>query len=313
MNIISDFLSFNTNGLYCKYGDFYLDPKGPVTTAVISHAHADHAISGNNSVYCTEATAAFMHLRYGKNAAKVFNIAAYHKPFSINHVKITFIPAGHMLGSAQVLMEHDGVCYLYTGEYKLQPDATCEPIEWVKADVLVTESTFADPDILHPGPIAEIQKLNDIKINILLGAYSLGKSQRLIKLINEHAPQKKILVHHRIMPINAIYEKLGYSPGRYQVYSRKLMKEQEEYIYIVPPFTFDSYINAKGVKRLFASGWENLQVNKNDTLFISDHVDWNDILLAVQHVNPSQIWTLHGHGAHLKKYFGNDIFVKLLN
>ena len=311
--ILDDFLSFNPNGLYCKYGDFYLDPTEPVATAVISHAHADHAISGNTNVFCTEATAAFMQLRYGKNAAKAFNIAGYHQSFIIKDVKISFISAGHMLGSAQVLMEHEGTRYLYTGDYKIQPDATCEPIEWVKTDVLITESTFADPAIVHPDPVTEIQKLNDIKINILLGAYGLGKSQRLIHMINEHAPQKKILVHHRIMPINTIYEKMGFSPGKYQLYSRKLMKEQDEYVYIVPPFTFDSYINAKGVKRLFASGWKNLQVNNNDTLFISDHVDWNDILQAIEHSQPKQVWTLHGNGMHLKKYFGDDILVKILN
>ena len=313
MPILNDFLSFNTKGLYCKYGDFYIDPTEPVTTAVVSHAHADHAISGNENVYCTEATAAFMQLRYAKNAAKVFNIVAYNAVFNIKDVQITFISAGHMLGSAQVLMEYDDVKYLYTGDYKLQTDETCEPIAWVKADVLITESTFADPAILHPNPVEEIKKLNDIKLNILLGAYGLGKSQRLINLINLHAPQKKILIHHRIMPINAIYEKMGFSPGKYELYSRKLMKTQGEYVYIVPPFTFDSYINAKGVKRLFASGWKNLQVNQDDTLYISDHVDWNDILQTVKHVQPKQIWTLHGNGMHLKKYFGDDIFVKLLN
>jgi len=179
--------------------------------------------------------------------------------------------------------------------------------------VLITESTFADPQTSHPDPVEQIKKLNDIKTNILLGAYGLGKSQRLINLINEHAPQKRLLIHHRIMPINAIYEKLEYSPGKYEIYSRRLMKEQKEYVYIVPPFTFDSYINAKGVKRLFASGWNKLQVNKNDTLFISDHVDWNDILQAIEHVEPRQIWTLHGNGAHLKNYFGDRLVVKLLN
>ncbi|MEO6630610.1 MAG: exonuclease, partial [Mucilaginibacter sp.] len=152
-----------------------------------------------------------------------------------------------------------------------------------------------------------------IKINILLGAYGLGKSQRLINMISEHAPQKKILVHHRIMPINAIYQKMGIKLGKHEIYGRKLMKNQEEFVYIVPPFTFDSYIRATGVKRLFASGWKNLQVNKQDTLFISDHVDWNDILQAVKNVNPKQIWTLHGNGKHLEKYFGNEIVVKILN
>jgi putative mRNA 3-end processing factor len=311
--IREDFVSINTNGIYCKYGDFYIDPQLPVTKAVISHAHADHAIKGNDTIYGTAATFAFMQLRYGKNSAKVFNTVAYNSSFTIGGVKITFISAGHMLGSAQVLMEYEGVRYLYTGDYKLQPDATCEPIEWVTTDVLITESTFADPAVLHPDPVEEIKKLNDIKLNILLGAYGLGKSQRLINLINLYAPQKKVLIHHRIMPINAVYEKMGFAPGKCQIYSRKLMKEQNEFVYIVPPFTFDSYIRATGVKRLFASGWKNLQVNNQDTLFISDHVDWNDILQTIKNTQPSQIWTLHGNGAHLKKYFGDDIFVKLLN
>ena len=311
--ILDDFLIFNPSGLYCKYGDFYLDPQLPVTNAVISHAHADHALPGNTNIFCTEATHAFMKLRYGKNAGKFFNIAPYHAKFNVGGVEITFISAGHMLGSAQVLMEYRGVRYLYTGDYKVQPDATCEPIEWVNADVLITESTFADPAILHPDPIEEITKLNDIKLNILLGAYGLGKSQRLINMISEHVPQKKILVHHRIMPINAIYQKMGVTLGKHEIYSRKLMKNQEEFVYIVPPFTFDSYIRAAGVKRLFASGWKNLQANKQDTLYISDHVDWNDILQAVKNVNPKQLWTLHGNGKHLEKYFGGDIVVKILN
>ncbi|MES2062609.1 MAG: MBL fold metallo-hydrolase [Bacteroidota bacterium] len=311
--ILDDFIAFNANGLYCRYADFYLDPQQPVTNAVISHAHADHAVSGNINVYATEATYAFMQLRYGKSASKVNHIAAYNAPFTIGDVQITYIPAGHMPGSAQVLMEYKGIRYLYTGDYKLQPDATCEPMAFVKADVLITESTFADPTTAHPDPVAEIKKLNDIKINILLGAYSLGKSQRLIRMINDYAPQKKILVHHRIMPINAIYQKMGFELGTHQMYGRKLMKEQLEYVYIVPPFTFDSYLRATGVRRLFASGWKNLQVNAQDTLFISDHADWDDIIKTIEQTQPQQIWTLHGNGTHLKNHFNNDIFVKLLS
>jgi len=312
MNIKEDFLYFDKNGLYCKYGNFYIDPVQPVASAVVSHAHADHAISGNQKVYCTEATAAFMKLRYGKNAAAELKMTGYDQPFSIGGVQIKLAPAGHMLGSAQVLMEFDGVRYLYTGDYKLQPDATCEPFEWHEADVLITESTFANPAISHPDPVTEIKKLNDLNINILLGAYGLGKSQRLINLISAYAPQKKILVHHKIMPINAIYEKMGFPPGKYEVYNRKLMKNQEQYVYLVPPFTFDSYLRATGVKRLFASGWKNLQVNEQDTLFISDHVDWKDILLTITKTKPRQIWTLHGSGGQLKKQFGDDILVKIL-
>jgi putative mRNA 3-end processing factor len=311
--ILDDFLSFDPYGLYCRYGNFYLDPKQPVAQAVITHAHADHAVSGNTNIYATAATIAFMQLRYGKNAGKVTYTAAYYAPFEIGGVQINFIPAGHMPGSAQILMEYKGTSYLYTGDYKLQPDSTCEPMEFVKADVLITESTFAEPSTAHPDPVEEIKKLNGIKLNILLGAYSLGKSQRLIRMINDYAPQKKILVHHRIMPINAIYEKMGFALGKHQIYGRKLMKTQEEWVYIVPPFTFDSYLRATGVKRLFASGWKNLQVNAQDTLFISDHADWNDIIYTIERVEPQQVWTLHGEGKHLKDHFKNDIFVKLLN
>ncbi|GAA4088390.1 MBL fold metallo-hydrolase [Mucilaginibacter panaciglaebae] len=313
MNILDDFITIASNGIYCKYGDFYLDPQQPVNNAVISHAHADHAVSGNKEVYCTQPTKEFMYLRYHRSAAHAFNIIAYHQPFNIKGVTLTFIPAGHMLGSAMILMEYDGAKYLYTGDYKIQPDATCEPIEWVKADVLITESTFADPGVIHPDAVSEIKKLNDIKSNILLGAYGMGKSQRLIQLINEHAPQKKVLVHHKIMPINQIYERLGFKLGNYQLYGRKLMKEQNGFVYLVPPFTFNSYIKAVGVKRLFASGWNSLQVNQQDTLFISDHVDWNDILSAVEKVSPKQIWTLHGNGKYLKEHFGCNIVVKILN
>src|SRR6185312_2355295 len=113
--ILDDFVCLNDNGLYCKYGDFYLDPVQPVNKAVISHAHADHAVSGNNEVYGTAATLAFMRLRYGKNPAKIFNTIEYNAAFLIAGVKIIFIPAGHMLGSAQVLMEYEGIRYLYTG------------------------------------------------------------------------------------------------------------------------------------------------------------------------------------------------------
>lgn len=310
--ILDSFIVFDQNGLYCACGDFYLDPKLPVKNALVSHAHGDHAVSGSNNVYCTQATAAFMQLRYGKTAAKTFHHIGFNEPFTIGAVKITFISAGHILGSAQILMEYENTRYLYTGDYKVQADDTCEPIEWAKADVLITESTFAHPDTQHPDVVAEIKKLNDIKINIMIGAYALGKSQRLIKLINDHCPNKKILVHHKIMPLNQVYEKFGFHLGDYRLYDRKAMKVQNEFVYIVPPFTFDSYYHAKGVKRLFASGWKNLQVNQQDTLFISDHVDWNDILQCVEHTRPTQIWTLHGDGAHLKRYFADTIAVKLL-
>ena len=312
--ILSDFLYINDTGLYCAAGDFYIDPQQPVSKAIVSHAHGDHAVRGNNTVYCTAATAQIMELRYKKNAAGLFLIYPFSQSFDIGGVKITFIPAGHILGSAQILMEYQGVRYLYTGDYKLQPDTTCEPIKFAEADVLITETTFADPLVQHPDPVTEIQKLNDSVHNVLLGAYALGKAQRLISLISQHCPQRKILVHYGILPINNIYERFGFKPGKYEPYNRKLMKQPGMgYVYIVPPMTFDSYFRAKNVLRAFASGWKQLQRHNDFELLISDHVDWNDILQMIGKVKPREIWTIHGDGKHLQSYFKDQVPIKILN
>jgi len=312
--ILPDFLAFNEHGLYCKSGDFYLDPQKPVHHAVISHAHGDHAIKGHIHVYGTAPTAKFMQLRFKKESGKEFHIISYHQTFHINGVVITFIPAGHILGSAQILMEYNNTRYLYTGDYKLQEDATCEPFEYIKADVLITETTFANPAVKHPDPSQEIQKLNQNVHNVLLGAYSLGKSQRLIHLINQYCPNRTILVHHSILPINKIYESFSYPPGKYEPYNRKLMKNPDQgFVYLVPPLTFNSYFRAKNVLRVFASGWENLQMQNDVKLFISDHADWTDTLQLIENVNPSEVWTLHGDGRHLKTFFEGKIPIKLLD
>ncbi len=312
--IIEDFLVINDRGLYCREGDFYLDPKQAAEHAVISHAHGDHAARGNENVYCTAASAAFMQHRYHKNAGNNFRISGWSEPFNLNGIVISFIPAGHILGSAQVLMEYKGVRYLYTGDYKLQDDPTCEKIEFVKADVLITETTFADPSVQHPNAADEIMKLNEFKHNVLLGAYSLGKAQRLISLISDYCPQRSTLVHHSIFSLNKIYESFGFMPGKYELYNRKLMKKpDQDLVYIVPPLTFNSYIRAKNVVRAFASGWMRLQMNNDLQLLISDHVDWKDILTMLRKVEPEQVWTLHGNGKYLKEHFKDQLTVNLLN
>lgn len=312
--ILDDFLVPTQIGLFCTYGNFYLDPREMVQHAVISHAHGDHAVGGNLNVYATPATKLFMQQRYKKFAGGTFHIFEFDQRFMLNEVSITFIPAGHILGSAMVLMEHKGIKYLYTGDYKLQQDFTCEPIQFVQADVLITETTFANPDTRHPDPLQEILKLNGTDSNIMLGAYALGKSQRLIRMISDACPQKRILVHHSIHPFVKIYEQLGIDMGRYEVYDRKVMKNNSTHmIYLVPPLVYRSYIRAVNVTRVFATGWKHLQQNNGLSLYISDHVDWEDILFTVAQVRPAEIWTTHGSGAQLKSHFENNLVVKLLN
>jgi putative mRNA 3-end processing factor len=314
IKIIEDFIVQTKVGLFCSYGNFYLDPKEPVFNSVISHAHADHAIRGSEHVFCTEATSLFMKHRYKKFAAAEFHLKRYEEIFTLNGVEIIFYPAGHMLGSALVLMKFRGASYLYTGDYKLESDDTCEAIKFVKADVLITETTFAKPTTQHPDAITEICKLNDVPGNVMLGAYALGKSQRLISMINKHCPQKSILVHHSIMPFIKIYEQMGITVGNYSLYDRKVMKNnQTDLIYLVPPMVFHSYIRAINVVRIFVTGWKHLQNNQTVQLYISDHVDWNAILKTIENVAPQEVWTTHGSGTALKEYFESKLVVKLLN
>lgn len=312
--ILIDFLTFTEAGLYCRYGDFHIDPLLPVTCALVSHAHGDHARPGSSKVYCTPPTEAIMRSRYGKKAAGTFALTVYQHSFKLKDVEVIFLSAGHILGSAQILMIHQGIRYLYTGDYKMQADPTCEPLQYAQADVLITESTFAKPSVAHPDPVEEIRKLNSTPYNILLGTYGLGKAQRLTDLINRHCPDKTVLLHYSILPIHKIYEQYGVGHLRYLPYDRKIMKKNDQgYIYLVPPLTFNSYFRAKNLIKAFASGWAYLQQRNDISLYISDHVDWLDILSYIEKVKPKEIWTLHGDGKDLKAHFESQLTVRILN
>ncbi|GAA4796081.1 ligase-associated DNA damage response exonuclease [Olivibacter ginsenosidimutans] len=313
LEIKTDFLQLNEKGLYCPYGEFYLDAQRAVDKVVVSHGHGDHIVAGCREIFSTVPTRFFMEHRFGKNAGKHFHTFPYGKEFLIKEVALTFFPAGHILGSALVLMVYQGTRYLYSGDYKLQSDETCEAIQLVKADVFITESTFASPSVKHPDAIQEIKKLNAINHPILLGAYALGKAQRLTALIHTHCPDKQVLIHHAILPFHKLYDQLGALHWNYLPYNRKLMKDNpNRSIYIVPPLTFNSYIKAKNVIRVFASGWARLQKGNQLALFISDHVDWDDIIATVTWVEPKEIWTLHGDGSALQDYYNTIIPVKQL-
>lgn len=312
--ILQDFLVRDRGGYYCRYGDFHVDPKDPVQHAVISHGHGDHATPGHQEAFLTAPTRHFMELRFSRMHLPKFREIGFHQTFRLGDVDLTLYPAGHILGSAQILMEYAGVRYLYTGDYKMQPDPTCEPFEAVPADVLITETTFADPEVQHPAAEQEILKLNPIQSHIMLGTYSLGKAQRLTTLIDQYCPERKILVHHGILPIHRIYEHFGVELGNYEIYNRKAMKNPGPpyQVYLVPPMTFRSYIRAKNVVRAFASGWSHLQQHNQLALYISDHVDWADILRAISQVKPQEIWTIHGEGKHLKRHLGEQLPVRPL-
>ena len=122
-----------------------------------------------------------------------------------------------------------------------------------------------------------------------------------------------MLVHYSIYPIHQLYQNEGIDLGKYQHYDRKIMKAQTKHqVYLVPPLTFNSYQKVTNAVKIFASGWENLQKGNDQSLYISDHVDWNDILTTIKEVEPKQVWTIHGDGNALKSYFRDDLNVKIL-
>jgi putative mRNA 3-end processing factor len=311
---IENFISKTASGLYCAAGDFYIDPKRKVHKALVSHAHSDHAVPNSGNIYSTAATRKLMMSRYKNFIRSRFHDVSYRNSFQLNDVKITFYPAGHILGSAQILMEYEGRRFLYTGDFKIQEDNSCEKFELVKADVLITETTFAHPDYAHPESSSEIKRLSAvIEQNVMLGAYSIGKAQRLTQLISTHCPEKKILVQNEIAQYHKVYEGAGINLGKWEVYNRDEFKRESGYVYIVPPNWLSRNRSNKNVYRAFATGWKKYFFNCDAILHVSDHADWNDILTLIDKVQPQKIYTLHGDGSHLKEHLKDKFDITVLN
>ncbi len=304
---------YSEEGLYFTQGQFFLDPIKPVVTAIISHAHADHVTIGSRDVYCTPYTAALIRKRH-RNYPGIIHQKNFSEPFEVNGITVTFIPAGHILGSAQVLLEKDNVRYLYTGDFKLSADDTCEGFQFAEADVLITETTFALPGTTHPDPKQEIEKLNNFNdTNLVIGCYSLGKAQRLTQLINTYCTDKTIMVHKYMLPYHYFYQEAGKSLGRWEPYDKRKFRKEKNIIYLLPPAAYHSMYPNFSYLKAFASGWEHLQ-DGDLKLFISDHADWNDLLELVEKVKPKTIYTLHGDGTHLANHFSDkNIEVHMLH
>lgn len=304
MKFINGYINETEAGIYFAAGDFFLDPVKPVKNAIITHAHADHFAYGHQTIYCTPATADLLKFRFSKKLTSNFVIKDYHESFEINGTKIYFVSAGHILGSAQVVIETAAEKNLFTGDFKLQPDETCIPYEFVKADVLITESTFANPLIIHPSPEEEIKKINSFQNqNFLIGTYVLGKAQRLNMLMQKYCPDKVVMLHNMIVPFHRLYEQHSIKINNWIPYSRVAYKRNRNCIYLVPPVIYKFYYNQYKVIKAFASGWQRLQNAGDFSLYISDHADWNDLLKVIEHTQPKQLITMHGDGSELQKHF----------
>ena len=195
-----DLLAPTPSGVCCKRGGFFIDPTRPVDKAVITHGHSDHARPGHGAVLATQETLDLMRLRYGDNFARTTQAVRYGESVGLDGATVRFHPAGHVLGSAQIAVECHGMRIVASGDYKDAADPTCAPFELQKCDVFISEATFGLPVFRHGDVAAEIRKLlHSVELfperAHLVGAYSLGKAQRVIALIREAGYDKPIYMH----------------------------------------------------------------------------------------------------------------------
>lgn len=293
-----------------------MDPWKPVDLAVISHGHGDHARWGMKKYLCHHFTKPILKLRIGED----INVqsASYGEVLNINGVKLSFHPAGHIVGSAQIRLEYKGYVVVFSGDYKIQNDGISTPFELVKCHEFITESTFGLPiyNWLPPKEYAEkmkswvAQNRENGKTSVFVG-YSLGKAQRIMKSLENSG---KIFVHSSIAKLNEAIESVGIALPNYETVNfYENFKETNGEIVIVPPALLDSNLIKKipNLATAICSGWMQVRGSRRwrsaDAGFaISDHADWNGLLETVKATEAEKIWVTHGQTEVFSRYL-NEI------
>jgi putative mRNA 3-end processing factor len=293
-------------GLYCQRGGFHIDPTRPVSKAVITHAHSDHARAGHGAVLATRETLDIMALRYGPDFAGTTQALGYGERISLDGISVTLHPAGHVLGSAQIAVESDGLRIVASGDYKDVADPTCTPFELVSCDVFITEATFGLPVFRHPDPDAEIRKLlHSLKLfperAHLVGAYSLGKAQRVIALIRRAGYDAPIYLHGAMESLTRYYESRGIALGALLPAREAQKADLAGSITLCPPSALKDVWSRRFPDPLacYASGWMRVRARARQSqvelpLVISDHADWDALRTTIQATGASDIWVTHG-------------------
>jgi putative mRNA 3-end processing factor len=293
-------------GLYCPPGDFYIDPTRAVARAVITHGHSDHARAGHGAVLAMVETLAIMQARYGDGFAGAAEAVRYGQTIERDGVGITLVPAGHVLGSAQAVIRCKGLTIVVSGDYKRRRDPTCPPFEPVKCDVFVTEATFGLPVFCFPDANEEIAKLLKSVEQFperthLIGAYGLGKTQRILCLLREAGYDKTIYVHGALAGMNALYERFGVALGPLAPATTDKKKDFEGAIVLCPPSALADRWTRRFSDPLpaFASGWMRVRARARQRgvelpLVISDHADWQELTETIRELAPGEVWITHG-------------------
>jgi len=301
-------------GLYCEPGDFYVDPAVAVNRAVITHGHGDHARPGHRSALATPETLAIMRARFQDMPDTAQQALKYGESVKIGDVAVSLVPAGHILGSAQVVLGHRSQRIVVSGDYKRRPDATCPPFEPVPCDVFITEATFALPVFHHPSDAGEIGKLlrsleTFPERTHLVGVYALGKCQRVIKLLRAAGWDKRIWLHGGLQSMCTLYQQNGVDLGDIALVSDAILETFKGAIVLCPP----SAISDRWTRRFnepipaMASGWMGVRARARQRsaelpLIISDHADWPELTMTLKDVGAPTVWVTHGREEALVHY-----------
>jgi putative mRNA 3-end processing factor len=303
-------------GLYSPPGKFHIDPTVPVERALITHGHSDHARPGHGSVLATAETLKIMAARYGEGFAGTTQAAKLGEPTAIGDARVTFHPAGHVLGSAQIAVEANGIRIVDSGDYKRTPDPTCLHFEPVPCDVFITEATFGLPVFRHPDPEGEIGKLMASLAQFperahLVGAYTLGKAQRVIRMLRDASYDRTIYIHGAMERLCRLYEDEGIALGPLApaTVASGGKGDFAGAVIVCPPME----IAERWARRFpdpvasVASGWMRIRQRAKQAgvelpLILSDHCDWDELTGTIAELKPAEVWVTHGREEALVRW-----------
>jgi putative mRNA 3-end processing factor len=301
-----DILKPDAAGLACGPGGFHIDPVRPVARAVITHGHSDHARAGHGAVLATQETLDIMRLRYGETFAGSTQAIRYGEELRLGDVTIKFHPAGHILGSAQISVTCERTRIVASGDYKDAPDPTCAPFEVIRCDAFITEATFGLPVFRHGDAADEIRKLLASVALFperahLVGAYSLGKAQRVIALIRAAGYGAPIYLHGAMDKITHYYETRGVALGELRPVKGVKKADLAGTITLAPPSATSDIWTRRFPDPVtaFASGWMRVRARARQRgvelpLVISDHADWDGLTATIAATGAGEVWVTHG-------------------
>ncbi len=310
-----EILELKHSGLTCDLGGFTIDPFRPVKNALITHAHGDHARSGSEHYFAVKDAEPILRKRLGDIQLTTFS---YGEVFKLGEVEVSFHPAGHIMGSAQVRIEYQGEVWVFTGDFKRDPDPTCPPFEVVPCDVFISEATFSLPVYRWPS-FEEVMKEahewwmknKEEGFNSVICCYALGKAQRVIAGLRE-LTHDTIWVHGTIDEVNRCYAQNGMeweNVHKVPLSDEGKGEKLKDSLILCPP----SALGSAWAKRLspkkvaFASGWMRLRGNRRRKGYergfvISDHADWPSLLKTVEETGCSKVYFTHGQTDSIIQY-----------